>query len=79
MLEMHADLARQEIEKLKTQLQLKKEKAEGRKGRLFHSEAEFLMSTEALAMWEVEKKEKVEKKRAEKEKLEAKTALEKGK
>ena len=66
------------IEKLKTQLQVKKEKAEGSKGRQFHSEAKFLMLMEALATWVVEKKEKVEKERVEKEKLEAKTALEKG-
>lgn len=60
------------------QLQLKKEKTEGQKGRQFHSEAKFLMSKEALATWEVEKKEKAEKVRVEKEKLEARTALEKG-
>jgi hypothetical protein len=42
-LEMHLELAGQEVGQLKKQLNLRQEKNEGRKGKQFNSAAEFLM------------------------------------
>ena len=76
-LEMHADLARLENKQLKTQLNLRQEQAEGRKGKQFQSAADFMMSTDSLAAWEESKVERAEKERIETEKAAAKAATEK--
>lgn len=76
-LEMHADLTRLENKQLKTQLNLRQERADGRKGKQFQSAADFMMSTDSLAAWEESKAERAEKERVETEKAAVKAAMEK--
>ena len=75
MAETHCELAKQEIETLKTKLNRKEEKAAGRKGMQLPGGASFLMSRDAMELWEQQKQERREKEQAEDEKQAAKAAF----
>jgi hypothetical protein len=65
-LEVHCELSRQENEKLKVQLNRRVEKADGRKGKQMQAGGGvFLMSEDALKLFEQRKREKAEKEEAE--------------
>ncbi|KDQ53768.1 hypothetical protein JAAARDRAFT_197209 [Jaapia argillacea MUCL 33604] len=74
---MHCQLAGNEIQKLKTKINLKVEKAKGRKSNQFQTQAKFLTSAECDGYYLKQAGEKAEKARIEAEKLAAKESLEK--
>ncbi|KZT25914.1 hypothetical protein NEOLEDRAFT_1147649 [Neolentinus lepideus HHB14362 ss-1] len=75
--EMHCKMAGQEIQKLKTNINLKKDKVVGRKLNQFQTESKFLTGAECDAHFEAIAKEKRKKAQIDTEKSAAKVILEK--